>query len=83
MSGDSDLEIEEAFRRAQKAHNNKAKLVASLKNRYNKVQKIYTMKHYHYKFWSQFFMLIYSRKIHYIDSIFTKKKILNVFFLSI
>ncbi len=37
MPGDSDLEIEEAFRRAQKAHNNKAKLVASLKNRYNKV----------------------------------------------
>lgn len=72
MSGDSDLEIEEAFRRAQKAHNNKAKLVASLKNRYNKVQKIYTMIHYHYTFWSQFFILIYSRKIHYIDYIFTK-----------
>ncbi len=60
MSGDSDLEIEEAFRRAQKAHNNKAKLVASLKNRYNKVKKISTMRHYitlHYTFWSQFFIL--------------------------
>lgn len=41
MSGDADLEIEEAFRRAQKAHNNKAKLVASLKTRYNKVQHNY------------------------------------------
>ncbi|TRY81494.1 hypothetical protein DNTS_033322, partial [Danionella cerebrum] len=28
MSGDADLEIEEVFRRAQKAHSNKAKLVA-------------------------------------------------------
>lgn len=41
MSGDADIEIEEAFRRAQKAHNNKAKLVASLKTRYNKVQQMY------------------------------------------
>ena len=31
------MEIKEAFQRAQKGHNNKAKLVASLKNRYNKV----------------------------------------------
>lgn len=41
MPGDADLEIEEAFRRAQKAHNNKAKLVACLKTRYDKVQHNY------------------------------------------
>lgn len=40
MSGDADIEIEEAFRRAQKAHNNKAKLVASLKTRYDKVKQM-------------------------------------------
>ncbi|XP_016111221.1 condensin complex subunit 3-like [Sinocyclocheilus grahami] len=39
MTADSDLEIEEAFRIAQKAHN-KAKLVASLKKRYNKVAEM-------------------------------------------
>lgn len=37
MTADNDLEIKEAFQRAQKAHNNKAKLAASLKSRYNKV----------------------------------------------
>lgn len=58
MAGDGDLEIEEAFRRAQKAHNNKAKLVVSLKNRYNKVTgdllyKIHIMIHDYSKVWSQ------------------------------
>lgn len=38
MTADSELEIRETFQRAQKAHNNKAKLVANLKNTYVKVK---------------------------------------------
>ncbi|MFT7807528.1 condensin complex subunit 3-like [Arapaima gigas] len=37
MAIDSQLPMKEAFLRAQKGHNNKAKLVAALKNRYIKV----------------------------------------------
>lgn len=37
MTADNEIDIKEAFQRAQKGHNNKAKLVASLKSRYNKV----------------------------------------------
>ena len=46
MTGENELAIKEAFQRAQKGHNNKAKLVASLKNTYNKVHMpINTHKH--------------------------------------
>lgn len=38
MTADNEIEIKEAFQRAQKGHNNKAKLVASLKSRYMKVR---------------------------------------------
>ena len=38
MTADNEIEIKEAFQRAQRGHNNKAKLVASLKSRYNKVK---------------------------------------------
>lgn len=38
MTADNEIDIKEAFQRAQKGHNNKAKLVASLKSRYNKVR---------------------------------------------
>uniref|UniRef100_A0A672M1Q9 Clathrin/coatomer adaptor adaptin-like N-terminal domain-containing protein n=1 Tax=Sinocyclocheilus grahami TaxID=75366 RepID=A0A672M1Q9_SINGR len=57
MSGDSDLVIEEAFRRAQKAHHNKAKLVASLKNRYDKTE-------FHEEFIRclKYAMIIYTRE---------------------
>lgn len=41
MTADSELEIRETFQRAQKAHNNKAKLVASLKNTYVKVMCVF------------------------------------------
>lgn len=37
MTADNEIEMKEIFTRAQKGHNNKAKLVASLKSRYNKV----------------------------------------------
>lgn len=38
MTADNEIDIKEAFQRAQKGHNNKAKLVASLKSRYIKVR---------------------------------------------
>lgn len=37
MTADNEIDIKEAFQRAQRGHNNKAKLVASLKSRYIKV----------------------------------------------
>lgn len=40
MTADNEIDIKEAFQRAQKGHNNKAKLVASLKSRYNKVRSL-------------------------------------------
>uniref|UniRef100_A0A9J7X0S1 Non-SMC condensin I complex, subunit G n=1 Tax=Cyprinus carpio carpio TaxID=630221 RepID=A0A9J7X0S1_CYPCA len=61
MPGDSDLEIEEAFRRAQKAHNNKAKLVASLKNRYNKLEDK-TEFHEEFVRCLKYAMIIYTRE---------------------
>lgn len=41
MTADNEMDIKEAFQRAQKGHNNKAKLVASLKSRYSKVSSLY------------------------------------------
>lgn len=38
MTADNEIEIKEAFQGAQRGHNNKAKLVASLKSRYLKVR---------------------------------------------
>ncbi|XP_078799572.1 condensin complex subunit 3-like isoform X1 [Oryzias latipes] len=38
MTADNEIDIKEAFQRAQKGHNNKAKLLASLKSRYNKLE---------------------------------------------
>nr|XP_057929295.1 condensin complex subunit 3 [Doryrhamphus excisus]XP_057929303.1 condensin complex subunit 3 [Doryrhamphus excisus] len=38
MDADNEIDVKEAFQRAQKSHNNKAKLVASLKSRYNKLE---------------------------------------------
>ncbi|KAA0722350.1 Condensin complex subunit 3 [Triplophysa tibetana] len=61
MTGDTDLEIEEAFRRAQKAHNNKAKLAASLKNRYIKLED---KNEFHEEFIRclKYAMIIYTRE---------------------
>lgn len=44
MTADSQIEIRETFQRAQKAHNNKAKLVASLKSTYDKVNFVRFLK---------------------------------------
>uniref|UniRef100_A0A8C1NAE4 Non-SMC condensin I complex, subunit G n=1 Tax=Cyprinus carpio TaxID=7962 RepID=A0A8C1NAE4_CYPCA len=54
-------QIEEAFRRAQKAHNNKAKLVASLKNRYNKLEDK-TEFHEEFIRCLKYAMIIYTRE---------------------
>ncbi|KAG1956791.1 condensin complex subunit 3 isoform X2 [Pimephales promelas] len=61
MAGDADLEIEEAFRRAQKAHNNKAKLVVSLKTRYDKLED---KSEFHEEFIRclKYAMIIYTRE---------------------
>ncbi|XP_057187037.1 condensin complex subunit 3 isoform X1 [Triplophysa rosa] len=61
MTGDTDLEIEEAFRRAQKAHNNKAKLAASLKNGYIKLED---KNEFHEEFIRclKYAMIIYTRE---------------------
>ncbi|XP_051994084.1 condensin complex subunit 3 [Xyrauchen texanus] len=61
MTGDTDLEIEEAFRRAQKAHNNKAKLVASLRNGYNKLEDK-TEFHEEFIRCLKYAMIIYTRE---------------------
>lgn len=40
MTADNEIDVKEAFQRSQKGHNNKAKLVASLKSRYDKVNSL-------------------------------------------
>lgn len=49
MAADNAVSIKEAFQRAQKGHNNKAKLIASLKSHYNKVgavKSVFTALYY-------------------------------------
>uniref|UniRef100_A0A674DM70 Non-SMC condensin I complex, subunit G n=1 Tax=Salmo trutta TaxID=8032 RepID=A0A674DM70_SALTR len=57
MTGESELAIKEAFQRAQKGHNNKAKLVASLKNTYNK-----TLFHEEFVQYLKHAMIVYKRE---------------------
>ncbi|XP_053475027.1 condensin complex subunit 3 isoform X3 [Ictalurus furcatus] len=61
MTADSKLEIRETFQRAQKALNNKAKLVASLKNMYVKLQD---KAEFHEEFLRclKFAMIVYTRE---------------------
>ncbi|XP_076872309.1 LOW QUALITY PROTEIN: condensin complex subunit 3 [Brachyhypopomus gauderio] len=61
MTAENELEIKEAFQRAQKAHNNKAKLVASLKNRYVKLED---KSDFHEEFLRclKYAMIIYTRE---------------------
>lgn len=61
MTADSELEIKEAFQRAQKGHNNKAKLVASLKNRYNKLEDK-TLFHDEFVSYLKYAMIVYKRE---------------------
>ncbi|KAK7929251.1 hypothetical protein WMY93_005646 [Mugilogobius chulae] len=60
MTADNEMDIKEAFQRAQKGHNNKAKLVASLKNRYNKLEDK-TLFHEEFVHYLKFAMIVYKR----------------------
>ncbi|KAL2084401.1 hypothetical protein ACEWY4_019919 [Coilia grayii] len=61
MTADNDLEIKEAFQRAQKSHSNKAKLAASLKSRYNKLEDK-TAFHEEFIHYLKYAMIIYKRE---------------------
>ncbi|XP_027873036.1 condensin complex subunit 3 [Xiphophorus couchianus] len=61
MTADSEIELKEAFQRAQKGHNNKAKLVASLKSRYNKLEDK-TLFHEEFVHYLKYAMIVYKRE---------------------
>uniref|UniRef100_A0A8K9Y1H6 Non-SMC condensin I complex, subunit G n=1 Tax=Oncorhynchus mykiss TaxID=8022 RepID=A0A8K9Y1H6_ONCMY len=61
MTGENELAIKEAFQRAQKGHNNKAKLVASLKNTYNKLEDK-TLFHEEFIQYLKHAMIVYKRE---------------------
>ncbi|KAM9793100.1 condensin complex subunit 3 [Neosynchiropus ocellatus] len=61
MTADSEIELKEAFQRAQKSHNNKAKLVASLKSRYNKLEDK-TLFHEEFVHYLKYAMIVYKRE---------------------
>ncbi|XP_035021313.2 condensin complex subunit 3 isoform X1 [Hippoglossus stenolepis] len=61
MTADNEMEIKEAFQRAQKGHNNKAKLVASLKSRYNKFEDK-TLFHEEFVHYLKYAMIVYKRE---------------------
>ncbi|XP_059198484.1 condensin complex subunit 3 isoform X2 [Centropristis striata] len=61
MTADNEIEVKEAFQRAQKGHNNKAKLVASLKSRYNKLEDK-TLFHEEFVHYLKYAMIVYKRE---------------------
>ncbi|TKS68157.1 Condensin complex subunit 3 [Collichthys lucidus] len=61
MTADTELDIKEAFQRAQKVHNNKAKLVASLKSRYSKLEDK-TLFHEEFVHYLKYAMIVYKRE---------------------
>uniref|UniRef100_A0A672FJW0 Nuclear condensin complex subunit 3 C-terminal domain-containing protein n=1 Tax=Salarias fasciatus TaxID=181472 RepID=A0A672FJW0_SALFA len=61
MTADNEIDIKEAFQRAQKGHNNKAKLVASLKSRYNKLEDK-TLFHEEFVHYLKYAMIVYKRE---------------------
>ncbi|XP_018591249.2 condensin complex subunit 3 [Scleropages formosus] len=61
MTAANDLQIKEAFLRAQKGHNNKAKLVAALKNRYAKLEDK-TGFHDEFVHYLKYAMIVYKRE---------------------
>ncbi|TWW59342.1 Condensin complex subunit 3 [Takifugu flavidus] len=61
MTADNEIDIKEAFQRAQKGHNNKAKLVASLKSRYNKLEDK-TQFHEEFVHYLKYAMIVYRRE---------------------
>ncbi|XP_008290651.1 condensin complex subunit 3 [Stegastes partitus] len=61
MTADNEMDIKEAFQRSQKGHNNKAKLVASLKSRYNKLEDK-TLFHEEFVHYLKYAMIVYKRE---------------------
>ncbi|KAM6972031.1 LOW QUALITY PROTEIN: condensin complex subunit 3 [Aplochiton taeniatus] len=61
MTANNELDIKEAFLRAQKGHNNKAKLVESLKSRYNKLEDK-TPFHEEFVYYLKYAMIVYKRE---------------------
>ncbi|XP_041789440.1 condensin complex subunit 3 isoform X2 [Chelmon rostratus] len=61
MTADNEIDTKEAFQRAQKGHNNKAKLVASLKNRYSKMEDK-TLFHEEFVHYLKYAMIVYKRE---------------------
>ncbi|MBN3309460.1 CND3 protein, partial [Amia calva] len=61
MTECKDMEIKEAFEKAQRGHNNKAKLVAALKNKYNKLEDK-TIFHEEFVHYLKFPMIVYKRE---------------------
>ncbi|XP_068178077.1 condensin complex subunit 3 isoform X2 [Antennarius striatus] len=61
MTSDNEIDIKEAFHRAQKGHNNKAKLVTSLKSRYNKLEDK-TLFHEEFVHYLKYAMIVYKRE---------------------
>ncbi|KAK9540184.1 hypothetical protein VZT92_002653 [Zoarces viviparus] len=61
MTADNEMDIKEAFQRAQKGHNNKAKLVASLNSRYNKLEDK-TIFHEEFVHYLKYAMIVYKRE---------------------
>ncbi|CAG5939591.1 unnamed protein product [Menidia menidia] len=61
MTADNEMDIKEAFQRAQRGHNNKAKLVASLKSRYNKLEDK-TLFHEEFVHYLKYAMIVYKRE---------------------
>ncbi|CAL9700239.1 unnamed protein product [Knipowitschia caucasica] len=61
MTADNEMDIKEAFQRAQKGHNNKAKLVACLKTRYNKLEDK-SLFHEEFVHCLKYAMIVYKRE---------------------
>ncbi|XP_041640826.1 condensin complex subunit 3 [Cheilinus undulatus] len=61
MTADNEIDIKEAFQRAQRGHNNKAKLVASLKSRYSKLEDK-TLFHEEFVHYMKYAMIVYKRE---------------------
>ncbi|CAJ1052232.1 condensin complex subunit 3 [Xyrichtys novacula] len=61
MTADNEMDIKEAFQRAQKGHNNKAKLVASLRSKYDKLEDK-TLFHEEFVHYMKYAMIVYKRE---------------------
>uniref|UniRef100_A0A3Q2YK40 Non-SMC condensin I complex, subunit G n=1 Tax=Hippocampus comes TaxID=109280 RepID=A0A3Q2YK40_HIPCM len=61
MAVDNEIDVKEAFQFAQKGHINKAKLVASLRTRYNKLEDK-TLFHEEFVKYLKYAMIVYKRE---------------------